>query len=328
MYDERCTMYDEPSGSKHRVSPSIVHRTSNIVHQYMRITILGSGTSCGVPQIGCPCEVCTSTDPKDKRLRCSSLVEVGGKRILIDCSPDFRQQMLRIDFKPLDAVLITHEHYDHVGGLDDLRPYSIFGDVDVYAEKFCADHLMERIPYCFTPKGKRYPGVPAINLIEMEPHVPIVIKDLEKTPMASEYLEDAVKMKRQQVWEELQQKKEAGGEYTHYDVEILPIRVMHGKLPIVGFRIENFAYITDMKTIPDEELPYLQGVEYMIVNGLRHKEHPSHQSIEDAIAFSRQLGVRETWLVHMSHHIKPHAIEEKNLPAGIHLAYDGEVIER
>ena len=198
----------------------------------MRITILGSGTSCGVPQIGCPCEVCTSTDPKDKRLRCSSLVEVGGKRILIDCSPDFRQQMLRIDFKPLDAVLITHEHYDHVGGLDDLRPYSIFGDVDVYAEKFCADHLMERIPYCFTPKGKRYPGVPAINLIEMEPHVPIVIKDLEKTPMASEYLEDAVKMKRQQVWEELQQKKEAGGEYTHYDVEILPIRVMHGKLPI------------------------------------------------------------------------------------------------
>lgn len=207
----------------------------------MRITILGSGTSCGVPQIGCPCEVCTSTDPKDKRLRCSSLVEVGGKRILIDCSPDFRQQMLRIDFKPLDAVLITHEHYDHVGGLDDLRPYSIFGDVDVYAEKFCADHLMERIPYCFTPKGKRYPGVPAINLIEMEPHVPIVIKDLEKTPMASEYLEDAVKMKRQQVWEELQQKKEAGGEDTHYDVEILPIRVMHGKLPIVGFRIENFA---------------------------------------------------------------------------------------
>lgn len=255
----------------------------------MRITILGSGTSCGVPQIGCTCAVCTSQDPRDKRLRCSSLVEVRGKRILIDCSPDFRQQMLGIDFKPLDAVLITHEHYDHVGGLDDLRPYSIFGDVDVYAEKFCADHLMERIPYCFTPKGKRYPGVPAINLIEMEPHVPIKVGE---------------------------------------DVEVIPIRVMHGKLPIVGFRIENFAYITDMKTIPDEELPYLQGVEYMIVNGLRHKEHPSHQSIEDAIAFSRQLGVKETWLVHMSHHIKPHAIEEKNLPAGIHLAYDGEVIER
>ena len=124
----------------------------------MKITILGSGTSCGVPQIGCPCEVCTSADNRDKRLRTSALVEVGGKHILIDCGPDFREQMLRIDFKPLDAVLITHEHYDHVGGLDDLRPYSIFGDVDVYAEKLCADHLMQRIPYCFTPKEKRYPG--------------------------------------------------------------------------------------------------------------------------------------------------------------------------
>ena len=203
----------------------------------MRITILGSGTSCGVPQIGCTCAVCTSQDPRDKRLRCSSLVEVRGKRILIDCSPDFRQQMLGIDFKPLDAVLITHEHYDHVGGLDDLRPYSVFGDVNVYAEKFCADHLMERIPYCFTPKDKR-----------------------------------------------------------------------------------------DMKTIPPTELSYLQGIDYMIVNGLRHKEHPSHQSIDDAITFAQQLGVKEAWLVHMSHHIQPHAEEEKTLPPGIHLAYDGEVI--
>ena len=253
----------------------------------MKITILGSGTSCGVPQIGCTCEVCTSTDPKDKRLRCSSLLEVRGKRILFDCSPDFREQMLRIDFKPFDAVLITHEHYDHVGGLDDLRPYSVFGDVNVYAEKFCADHLMERIPYCFTPKEKHYPGVPTLNLIEMEPHVPIVLDD----------------------------------------VEIIPIRVMHAKLPIVGFRIDNFAYITDMKTIPESELEYLQGIDYMIVNGLRHKEHPSHQSIEDAIAFAQQLGVKEAWLVHMSHHTKPHAEEEKTLPAGIHLAYDGEVIE-
>lgn len=293
----------------------------------MKITILGSGTSCGVPQIGCPCKVCTSTDPKDKRLRTSALVEVGGKRILIDCGPDFRQQMLRIDFKPLDAVLITHEHYDHVGGLDDLRPYSIFGDVDVYAEKFCADHLMERIPYCFTPKEKRYPGVPAINLIEIEPHVPIIIKDVEKVPMADEYLEDVVKMKRLQVWEELRALKEREGETEHGDVNILPIRVMHGKLPIVGFRIDNFAYITDMKTIPETELPYLEGVEYMIVNGLRHKEHPSHQSIEEAITFTQKLGVKETWLVHMSHHIEPHDIEEKTLPQGIHLAYDGEVIE-
>ena len=145
--------------------------------------------------------------------------------------------------------------------------------------------------------------------------------------MADEYLEDAVKMKRQQVWEELRALKEREGETEHGDVNILPIRVMHGKLPIVGFRIDNFAYITDMKTIPDTELLYLEGVEYMIVNGLRHKEHPSHQSIDEAITFTQKLGVKETWLVHMSHHIEPHAIEEKTLPQGIHLAYDGEVIE-
>jgi phosphoribosyl 1,2-cyclic phosphate phosphodiesterase len=144
--------------------------------------------------------------------------------------------------------------------------------------------------------------------------------------MASEYLEDAVKMKRQQVWDELQKLKEQESGEAHRDVTIVPIRAMHGKLPIVGFRIYNFAYITDMKTIPDSELPMLEGVEYLIVNGLRHKEHPSHQTIEEAIAFARQLGVKEAWLIHMSHHIRRHQQEEASLPAGIHLAYDGEVI--
>ena len=253
----------------------------------MKVTILGSGTSCGVPQIGCKCDVCTSADPRDRRLRTSAMVEVDGKHILIDCGPDFREQMLKIDFKKLDAVLITHEHYDHVGGLDDLRPYSVFGDVNVYAEKFCADHLVERIPYCFTPKDKRYPGVPAINLIEMEPHVPIDIDG----------------------------------------IQVIPIRVMHGKLPIVGFRIRNFAFITDMKTIPEEEFNYLKGIDYLVVNGLRHKEHPSHQTIEDAIDFSRHIGSPQTWIVHMSHHILPHDKEQQNLPDGFHLAYDGEIIE-
>ncbi len=290
----------------------------------MRITILGTGTSCGVPQIGCPCEVCTSTDPHDRRLRCSALVEVNGRRILIDCGPDFREQMLSIDFKPLDAVLLTHEHYDHVGGLDDLRPYSVFGDVDVYAEKFCADHLIERIPYCFTPKEKRYPGVPAINLIEIEPHKPIIIDENDSEPMKSEYLDDFVRERRDLILSEKNEEKNCG---KVAPVEVLPIRVMHGKLPIVGFRIDNFAYITDMKTIPDEEFDYLQGVEYLIVNGLRHKEHPSHQTIEDAIAFSRKIGVKETWLIHMSHHILPHAKEDALLPEHVHLAYDGQVIE-
>lgn len=290
----------------------------------MKVTILGSGTSCGVPQIGCPCDVCTSTDPHDKRLRCSALVEVNGKRILIDCGPDFRAQMLSLDFQPLDAVLITHEHYDHVGGLDDLRPYSVFGDVDVYAEKYCADHLVERLPYCFTPKEKRYPGVPAINLIHIEPHVPFVIDKNESEPMKSEYLDDFLKDKRDAIMKEIDKQVEDGKVSS---VTVMPIRVMHGKLPIVGFRIDNFAYITDMKTIPDEEFEYLDGVEYLVVNALRHKEHPSHQTIEDAIAFSRKVGAKQTWLIHMSHHILPHAKEDALLPEGVHLAYDGQVID-
>ena len=260
----------------------------------MKVTILGTGTSTGVPQIGCRCAVCTSTDPHDRRLRCSAIVEVddwtspdGVRRILIDCGPDFREQMLSIDFKRLDAILITHEHYDHVGGLDDLRPFSIFGNVVVYAESYCAQHLRERIPYCFTPKEKRYPGVPSIDLEEIEARVPMRV----------------------------------GG------VEVLPLRVMHGDLPILGFRIGPFAYVTDMKTIPDEDANQLIGVRKLILNGLRHESHPTHQTIEEAVDFVHRIGDPETWLIHMSHHIRPHAIEEQSLPPHVHLAYDGQTFE-
>ena len=253
----------------------------------MKITVLGSGTSTGVPQIGCNCKVCTSTDIHDKRLRCSALIETKGKRILIDCGPDFRQQMFSVPFAKLDAILITHEHYDHVGGLDDLRPFCTFGEVDVYAEDFCARHLEERIPYCFTPKEKRYPGVPSINLVRMSPHIPVPIGD----------------------------------------VEVMPLRVMHGRLPILGFRIGSLAYITDMKTIPDTELPLLAGVKVLLVNALRHEPHPSHQTVEDAIAFSRNIGAEKTFFIHMSHNVGLHAEEDRLLPEGFRFAYDGMVIE-
>ncbi len=248
----------------------------------MHITILGTGTSTGVPQIGCNCPTCTSSDPRDKRLRCSALIEVGGRRILIDCGPDFRQQMLHTEFHRLDAVLITHEHYDHVGGLDDLRPYSIFGDVNIYSDKYCCNHLKQRIPYCFIEEDKRYPGVPALVLNEVQPHVPFSVEG----------------------------------------VEIMPIRVMHGKLSILGFRIQNMAYITDMKTIPAEEISLLKGVDTLILNALRHETHPTHQTIEEAIAFARGLDCPTTYLIHMSHHIQPHAEEEALLPEGFHFAYD------
>lgn len=253
----------------------------------MKLTFLGTGTSCGVPQVGCTCPVCTSTDPKDKRLRCSAMLDIDGKNILIDCGPDFRQQTMNIPFKPLDGVLITHEHYDHVGGLDDLRPYMVFGEVNVYAEDFCATHLEQRIPYCFTPKENRYPGVPAINLIRIEPHVEFDIKG----------------------------------------VRIMPIRVMHAKLPILGFRIGNLAYITDMQTIPESEFEYLDGVETLVVNALRHKEHRSHQTVEDAIMFSKRIGAKQTYLIHMSHDVGIHVEEDAKLPEGFHFAYDGMEIE-
>lgn len=253
----------------------------------MKLTFLGTGTSCGVPFVGCDCEVCTSNDPHDKRLRCSALVEVEGKYILIDCGPDFRQQMLSIPFHRLDGVLITHEHYDHVGGLDDLRPYMVFGEVNVYAEDFCATHLEERIPYCFTPKEKRYPGVPAINLVRIAPHEPVVIDG----------------------------------------VEIMPIRVMHAKLPILGFRIGKLVYITDMKTISDTEFEYLDGVDTLVINGLRHVEHPSHQTIEDAVEFARKIGAKHTYITHLSDMAGLHEKENAKLPKDIQLAYDGQVVE-
>lgn len=260
----------------------------------MKLTFLGTGTSCGVPTIGCQCPVCQSRDPHDKRLRCSALVETAQTRLLIDCGPDFRQQMMTQPFRRIDGILVTHAHYDHMGGMDDVRPFCQFGEINVYADPTARRGLLEMLPYCFAEH--RYPGVPAIGLHEIHRHEGFTIGDLD----------------------------------------IMPIEVMHHELPILGFRItENrltshasrFTYITDMKTIGDEELPYLEGTDVLVVNALRQMPHHSHQTVDDAIAFARRVGARQTWLIHSSHHIGLHEEVNRQLPPDIQLAYDGQVIE-
>ena len=250
----------------------------------MKVTFLGTGTSTGVPEIGCSCAVCQSNDPRDNRLRASVLVETAGKRILIDCGPDFRQQMIRSRIYQLDGILLTHEHYDHVGGLDDLRPYCRQGAVPIYAESDVVEAIETRIPYVF--RAHPYPGVPRLALHTVS-------------------------------WEPL---GVAG-------VLVQPIRVMHGRLPILGFRIGNFAYLTDILTLPETEVPKLQGVDVLVLDALREAEHPSHESVPQALALIDRLQPKQAYLTHMSHRIGLHAVAEQSLPAHVQYAYDGLEIE-
>ena len=246
----------------------------------MKITFLGTGTATGNPEIGCSCAVCTSRDPRDWRLRASVLVEVAGKRLLIDGGPDFRYQMLRAKCVHLDAVLLTHEHYDHVGGLDDLRPFSREKDVAIYTEANVVEAIKTRMPYVF--RAHKYPGVP--NL---------VLHTVGLAPF------------------------EAAG------VPIQPIRVMHAKLPILGFRIGDFAYLTDLKYLPEEEFAKLAGLEVLVVDALRRGTHLSHEGLEEALVLIARIRPKEAYLTHMSHRIGLHAQIDKQLPPHVHYAYDG-----
>ena len=252
----------------------------------MKIRLLGTGTSTGVPELGCACEVCTSTDVHDNRLRTSAFVEVDGKNILIDCGPDFRAQMLRADVSRLDALLLTHKHYDHTAGIDDLRPFASQSVFPIYTNDDTAGQVRAMFPYCFSEV--KYPGVPNIELHSIEDMKPFVIGD----------------------------------------VEVQPIRVFHAALPIVGYRFGKLAYITDMSRIEPAELERLKGVEVLVINALRYsKPHRSHQTVLEALRVVDYLSPRETYFTHMMHHIGLHAKIEKCLPQGVHLAYDGLVVE-
>ncbi len=247
-------------------------------------TILGSGTSKGVPEIGCTCSTCRSTDLKDKRLRASVLVETHGLRILIDASPDLRQQALRLGLSRLDAILLTHQHYDHVGGIDDVRPFCVDKDLPIYTNHQTAKDLRTRVDYCF--RDHPYPGVPKLNLHEVE---------------CTPFMIDGLK--------------------------ITPIEVMHGKLPIYGYRIGNFAYVTDAKTISEREKEKLKDLDVLILNCLRIKQpHFAHLILPEALELINELKPKRCYLTHACHNLGKHEDVAKILPPRIEYAYDGEVI--
>ena len=247
----------------------------------MRLKFLGTGTSTGVPQIMCNCPVCQSEDIHDKRLRASVLLTIGSKNLLIDCGPDFREQMLKNGSPMLEALLITHSHYDHVGGVDDLRPYCTIGDgFPIYCRHDVAEDLRERVPYCFAEHP--YPGVPAFNIYEINNKA-----------------------------------------FRIGVIVVLPLPVMHNKLPIVGFRIGRLAYITDAKTIDDSTIELMKGVDTLVINALRIKEHISHMSLLQALDVIKEVKPTIAYLTHLSHDMGTHSEVSQRLPENVKVAYDG-----
>ena len=248
----------------------------------MRVKILGTGTSQGVPVIACNCKVCQSTDPNDKRLRAAALIEVNDVTIVIDAGPDFRQQMLREKVSDVDAILITHEHRDHIAGLDDVRAFNFMNQkpVDIYAEPRVQEAIKSDFSYSF--EDKKYPGVPQINLFDLT--------------------EESFHIK---------------------GVKITPIRVFHYKLPVFGFRIGDFAYITDANYISEEEKKKLHGIKYLVINALRKQKHISHYSLAESIEIIKQLSPKRAYITHISHQMGLHHDINEELPHGISLAYDG-----
>ncbi len=256
----------------------------------LKLTFLGTGTSLGVPIIGCHCEVCSSKDKRDKRLRTSVVVESDkGTRICIDSGPDFRYQILREGIEYLDAILVTHEHRDHTAGLDDIRAFNYLQGrpMDIYANREAIQGMKKM--YYYVSDNAHYPGVPEFNFHEIDPHTI-----------------DSFSVK---------------------ELDIVPIEVMHAKLPTLAFRIGALAYVTDAKTIDIEQERKLYGVRTLVVNALRKQKHFSHFTIEEALSLIERVKPQQAYLIHLSHEIGPYKTFEKTLPKNVHLAYDGLQIE-
>ena len=252
----------------------------------MIVTFLGTGTSQGIPVIACTCSVCQSVDYRDKRLRTSVFVEVDQKKIVVDTGPDFRQQMLRENVSQLDAVLFTHEHKDHVAGLDDVRSFNFYQqkDMPVYGSESVLNALKREFAYAFAPV--KYPGVPQIDLNEIKNELQII-----------------------------------------EGIEILPIQVMHYKMPVFGYRIKDFVYITDANFISDEEKEKMKGAKVLVVNALQKEDHISHFTLAQALELVEELKPEKAYFTHFSHRLGKHADISLELPDNVELAYDGLRIE-
>lgn len=253
----------------------------------MRVTFLGTGTSTGVPVVSCRCRICTSEDPRNKRLRQSVLIEKNGQYGLIDTTPDLRLQLLRRPIPRLDYVLFTHSHSDHLMGLDDIRPFNFRQKepIRAYASPMTARAVRRAFSYIWDDRSQIGGGKPQLDLVEI----------------------DAL--------------------FTHDGIEVVPIPVAHGDWTILGFRIGGFAYITDTNGIPESSMELLRGVEVLALDGLRPApRHPTHFTTDEAVACAQKIGARETWLIHLTHEVD-HDELESQLPDGIRLAYDGLELE-
>lgn len=252
----------------------------------MKITFLGTGTSQGVPVIGCNCEVCQSLDFRDKRTRTSLHLEHEGKSVVIDTGPDFRMQMLRESINRLDAVVYTHEHKDHTAGLDDIRPFNFMQQTDIplFGTPQVLDQIKTEFSYIFS--AKKYPGIPRV-----------LINEIGNQP------------------------------FDVLGMPFSPIQVMHHKLPVFGFRVKDFTYITDANYIAPEEIEKIKGTQILVVNALQIKPHISHFTLDEALAFIDEIGPEMAYLTHTSHRMGMHQRVQEGLPENVELAFDGLKIE-